>query len=615
MRRGEANHSHHPKKVNVLLTRTISITIANCTNFAFQVAINSLATDSNKQANTSSVSGSTLNNNKISFNNQQQQQQSAPSSESKESNFEYDDNEWDVGGIGDLIIDLDNDIEQSSGSTIQHIASDISSSQSSVASLSSSSTSSSSVNPQQQQIGSIGTSNQTNAHPAKPITKSSPSTSSSSQSSTSSSASATNVLHSTTSTTTGTTTASTTISSTSLVATEPKKSFPFASVVPKQQILSSTTSASVISAKQQQSTSKSVLPTAIPVAISAAAPTSALIAQLNSHRQVGFVDTLLQKTATDPLQINMSSQPGGQGAGKAGTKISIDHQSLKMKIKRTKPGTKTSEAKHEIVKADMQNGGSGGAISGADDSSSSTGSSGKNQRTGSNAQQPAAGAAVVSAAGTTAATASSTVSASATSVSQATKRGSSGHRRDKTKEKTLHSQRDKSDQQQHNSLSGATAAVSASQNNDRTSSSSSSSSSTSTSSLSCNCSHENQVNGNQPPCSNGSCVRNRTMDPASMPLSQRIAAANQINNSKYAFIALILVRTGFLKDCFRFSCFSSTSNSNSTPMSSGAIPTGIFAASSITGNLSVTSSGLGAPNAPGPPKDSKVKFTYDISFL
>lgn len=543
MRRGEANHSHHPKKVSFLLTHSLSITsLPNCTNFVFQVAINSLATDSNKQANTSSVSGSTLNNNKISFNNQQQQQQSASSSESKESNFEYDDNEWDVGGIGDLIIDLDNDIEQSSGSTIQHIASDISSSQSSLASLSSSSTSSTSVNPQQQQqqqIGSTGTSNPTNAHPAKPITKSSPSTSSSSQSSTSSSASGANVLHTTTSTTTGTTTTSTTtIPSTSL---EPKKSFPFATVVPKQQILTSTTSASVISAKQQpqqqQSTSKSSLPTAIPIAISAAAaPSSALIAQLNSHRQVGFVDTLLQKTATDPLQINMSSQPGGQGAGKAGTKISIDHQSLKMKIKRTKPGTKTSEAKHEIVKADMQNGGSGGTISGADDSSSSTGSSGKNQRTGSNAQQPAASAAVVTAAGTATGTASSTVSASTTSVSQATKRGSSGHRRDKTKEKALHSQRDKSDQQQHSGLSAAPTAVSASQNNDRTSSSSSSSSS-STSSLSCNCSHENQVNGNQPPCSNGSCVRTRTMDPGSMPLSQRIAAANQINNSKYALIS------------------------------------------------------------------------------
>lgn len=578
-------------------------------HFVFQVAINSLATDSNKQANTSSVSGSTLNNNKISFNNQQQQQQSASSSESKESNFEYDDNEWDVGGIGDLIIDLDNDIEQSSGSTIQHIASDISSSQSSLASLSSSSTSSSSVNPQQQQqIGSIGTSTPTNAHPAKTITKSSSSTSSSSQSSTSSSVSATNILHSTTSTTTGITTANTTTnSSTSLVATEPKKSFPFATVVPKQQILTSTTSASVISAKQQQqqSISKSSLPTAIPVSISAAAPSSALIAQLNSHRQVGFVDTLLQKTATDPLQINMSSQPGGQGAGKAGTKISIDHQSLKMKIKRTKPGTKTSEAKHEIVKADMQNGGGGGAISGADDSSSSTGSSGKNQRTGSNVQQPAASATVVSAAATAAATVSSTVSASNTSVSQATKRGSSGHRRDKTKEKTLHSQRDKSDQLQHSGMSAATAAVSASQNNDRTSSSSSSSSSTSTSSLSCNCSHENQVNGNQQPCSNGSCVRNRTSDPASMPLSQRIASANQINNSKYALLSLSILYLFSKRLSFLF-YFSSTSNSNSTPMSSGAIPTGIFAASSITGNLSATSSGLGAPNAPGPPKDSKV---------
>lgn len=49
-------------------------------------------------------------------------------------------------------------------------------------------------------------------------------------------------------------------------------------------------------------------------------------------------------------------------------------------------------------------------------------------------------------------------------------------------------------------------------------------------------------------------------------------------------------------------------------MSSGAIPTGIFAASSITGNLSATSSGLGAPNTPGPPKDSKVNL-HIIFFL
>lgn len=78
-----------------------------------------------------------------------------------------------------------------------------------------------------------------------------------------------------------------------------------------------------------------------------------------------------------------SSNAGGPGGGKAGGKLAaIDHQAtldkgLKMKIKRTKPGTKTSEAKHEIVKAEQQN----GALSAADDSnSSSSGSSNGNKK-------------------------------------------------------------------------------------------------------------------------------------------------------------------------------------------------------------------------------------------
>lgn len=408
------------------------------------MAINNLATDSNKQANTSSVSGSTLNNNKISFNNQQQ---TTISSESKESNFEYDDNEWDVGGIGDLIIDLDNDIEQSSGSSVQQISSDISSSSSSIASLSSPSNSSI-------------TNQSSNTHQKQIQPKVSSST--------------TNVLN-------------------SLVASRPNKTA-FASVAPKQQ-LPINTSTSVISSKTQLSSSKQSQPSqqhppspTIPTNV----PQSALIAQLNSNRQVGFVDAN-QKSIPE----NMSSTPSGQGAGKAGTKISLDHQSLKMKIKRTKPGTKTSEAKHEIVKADMQN----GAISGADDSSSSTSSSGKGQRTPLTSSP-----AILTANATAAAT-------SANSTPQTTKRGLSGHRRDKTKEKTSHSQRDKNEQlsqqqqQSHNNSS--------SQSNDRT----------------CTCSHDGQVNGStQAPCSNGSCIRNRTMDATNIPLVQRISSNSQSNS-------------------------------------------------------------------------------------
>lgn len=233
--------------------------------------------------------------------------------------------------------------------------------------------------------------------------------------------------------------------------------------------------------QQQQQPPSPTTPTSL--------PQSALIAQLNSNRQVGFVDAN-QKLITE----NMSSTPSGQGAGKAGTKISSDHQSLKMKIKRTKPGTKTSEAKHEIVKADMQN----GAISGADDSSSSTSSSGKSQRT------PLTSSPAILT------TTSATITATSANSTPQTKRGLSGHRRDKTKEKTSHSQRDKNDQlsqQSHNNSS--------SQNNDRT----------------CTCSHDGQVNGStQAPCSNGSCIRNRTMDTNNMPLVQRISSNSQSNS-------------------------------------------------------------------------------------
>lgn len=73
-------------------------------------------------------------------------------------------------------------------------------------------------------------------------------------------------------------------------------------------------------------------------------------------------------TVNNPKSIgNMSSNTTGQTTGKAGNKLSIDHQAtldkgLKMKIKRTKPGTKTSEAKHEIVKAEQN-----GSLSSGDD--------------------------------------------------------------------------------------------------------------------------------------------------------------------------------------------------------------------------------------------------------
>lgn len=65
------------------------------------------------------------------------------------------------------------------------------------------------------------------------------------------------------------------------------------------------------------------------------------------------------KTLQTPQIVTMSSTSSGSGNSKA-MKLAVDHQAtlekgLKMKIKRTKPGTKTSEAKHVIVKSE-QNG-------------------------------------------------------------------------------------------------------------------------------------------------------------------------------------------------------------------------------------------------------------------
>lgn len=57
----------------------------------------------------------------------------------------------------------------------------------------------------------------------------------------------------------------------------------------------------------------------------------------------------------------------------------------------------------------------------------------------------------------------------------------------------------------------------------------------------------------------------------------------------------------------KFCCSSSTNNSGSTPLATGVIPTGIFAASSITaGAVQMPTSGTTNANAPGPPKEGKV---------
>lgn len=72
---------------------------------------------------------------------------------------------------------------------------------------------------------------------------------------------------------------------------------------------------------------------------------------------------------------SMASAAGGPAKGK----LAIEHSAtvdkgLKMKIKRTKPGTKSSEVKHEIVKSgEQQNGNGNGNVSGGDNKHSSAG--------------------------------------------------------------------------------------------------------------------------------------------------------------------------------------------------------------------------------------------------
>ncbi|XP_036332648.1 mucin-19 [Rhagoletis pomonella] len=182
---------------------------------------------------------------------------------------------------------------------------------------------------------------------------------------------------------------------------------------------------------------------------------------------------------------------GGSGGGKSNAKMSIDHQAtldkgLKMKIKRTKPGTKTSEAKHEIVKAteqqqQQQNGSLGvnnssnldensGLNTTSHSSSSSggaSGSGGSNQNTGSSAGGSGSNVSSISGSNkkhlsnisssssgsqgnshnsinsnSPASGGGSTGTGSSGQVTpQSNKRGSSGHRREKAKEKTTHSNR------------------------------------------------------------------------------------------------------------------------------------------------------------------------------
>ncbi|KAL6952769.1 hypothetical protein U1Q18_049735, partial [Sarracenia purpurea var. burkii] len=53
---------------------------------------------------------------------------------------------------------------------------------------------------------------------------------------------------------------------------------------------------------------------------------------------------------------NANAGAGGVSQSTVEHSATVDNKSLKMKIKRTKSGSKSSEAKHEIVKSNEQNG-------------------------------------------------------------------------------------------------------------------------------------------------------------------------------------------------------------------------------------------------------------------
>lgn len=85
---------------------------------------------------------------------------------------------------------------------------------------------------------------------------------------------------------------------------------------------------------------------------------------------IGIGDLIIDLDADIEKTNEKAGGPAGggqmaQAAGKA--KMAVEHSAtvqdkgLKMKIKRTKPGTKTSEAKHEIVKPGEQNGAEAGS--------------------------------------------------------------------------------------------------------------------------------------------------------------------------------------------------------------------------------------------------------------
>ncbi|XP_039277921.1 zinc finger protein 608-like [Nilaparvata lugens] len=89
-----------------------------------------------------------------------------------------------------------------------------------------------------------------------------------------------------------------------------------------------------------------------------------------NERSSSSSNTPTQEAGVGGGSAAMASTTAGEAGGGKGTaaaKLAVEHSAtvdkgLKMKIKRTKPGTKTSEAKHEIVKPGELNGGVAGVV-------------------------------------------------------------------------------------------------------------------------------------------------------------------------------------------------------------------------------------------------------------
>lgn len=142
--------------------------------------------------------------------------------------------------------------------------------------------------------------------------------------------------------------------------------------------------------------------------------------------------------ASNTTGHHMATNASPNTSAKAAAKMAIEHSAivdkgLKMKIKRTKPGTKTSEAKHEIVKSNEQNGNVEGAevVTSSNKGASAGGNTGGSSGTGKHPQ--AVANANVASAGVVSATSASQNASSNSSGNS--KRSSGGHRRDKTRDK------------------------------------------------------------------------------------------------------------------------------------------------------------------------------------